>query len=198
MKNTTKAAVAGGVGVALLLGGAGTIAYWTDTQAGAAATVQSGNLELGTPGGPGWQLRHVGDNPEADPAWVSYEAGDRIVPGDQLRMTQSVPVELAGKAIAADFAGSVEVAATGTEATALAAALGEPTLSVESLSGATGSLALDPESNTMRGEGEGTMNVITTLDFPWGTEGQYNPAKLASLDLTVNYTLTQVPGTPEV
>lgn len=194
MKNTTKAVVAGGVGVALLLGGAGTIAFWTDTETGPQATVQAGTLELNAPTGAGWQLRHVGNGTGTPTAWAAYTAGDKIVPGDQLRLTQNVPVTLEGKAIAAQFTGDIKVTSSDTAGAALAAALGDPQLSTTSLSGASDNFTFDSATGTVRGEGHGDVAVTTTVNFPWGTAGQYDATKLGSLDFTVDYTLTQVPG----
>ena len=76
--------------------------------------------------------------------------------------------------------------------TALSDAIESEDLAATGLTGATGDLTLDGE--TLTGEGEGTVEVTTTITFPWGTEGQYNDAKLGALNFAVDYTLTQVPG----
>ena len=195
MKNTTKAAVAGGVGVALLLGGAGTLAFWTDTEEGPEATVQAGTLELGALTGAGWELRHVGNGGTAT-EWKTFNPGDQIVPGDELQMTQNVPVTLAGEAIAAQFTGDISVSSSDPAGAALATALGDPELSATSLSGTSEDFTFDPGTGIVRGEGTGDVAVTTKLSFPWGAADDYNPTKLGTLDFTVDYTLTQVPGNP--
>ena len=52
MKKSTKALIAGGIGVALLVGGAGTVAFWTDEADGGDGVITAGTLDLGTPAGP--------------------------------------------------------------------------------------------------------------------------------------------------
>lgn len=46
MKKLTKGTIAAGVGVALLLGGGTTLAYWNDSVNMAGSTIQAGNLQL--------------------------------------------------------------------------------------------------------------------------------------------------------
>lgn len=46
MKKTTKGALAAGAAAVLLLGGAGTLAYWTDSEAIDGGTLTSGQLDL--------------------------------------------------------------------------------------------------------------------------------------------------------
>jgi alternate signal-mediated exported protein len=82
MSRTTKgvlAAVAAGV---LLLGGIGSIAYWTSTQTVTGGTINAGHLALvvdGTNTGCGaWTI----DTGETGPA--AYTPGDPLVPGDVL------------------------------------------------------------------------------------------------------------------
>ena len=100
MKTVTKAAIAGVAGVTLLLGGAGTLAFWTDTQAGSVVTIATGNLDLGTPAdGSDWALQqNAADLPagtaEADP--VAYTT-QLLVPGDTLTKTVQIPVVLTGE-----------------------------------------------------------------------------------------------------
>lgn len=195
MKNSTKALVAGGIGVALLAGGAGTVAFWTDEESGGDGVITAGTLELDSPAGGGWEISHVGDGSGTATEPATFDpAADQIVPGDVLTYTQDIPVTLEGENIAAQFDGVIDVTATSEEAadTALAEALETDDLAATGISGTTGDLALSGE--TLTGEGTGTVAVTTTINFPWGEEGDYNPAKLGSLDFAVDYTLTQVPG----
>lgn len=195
MKKSTKALIAGGIGVALLVGGASTVSFWTDEAEGGDGVISSGTLDLGTPAGGGWEISHEGDGSGTATEPVEFNPGsDQIVPGDVLTYTQSIPVTLEGENIAAEFDGNIDVnaASGGAADTALAEALKTQDLAATGITGASGDLTLDGEKLT--GEGTGTVEVTTTVEFPWGTEGQYNDAKLGKLNFAVDYTLTQVPG----
>ena len=195
MKKSTKALIAGGIGVALLVGGASTVSFWTDEAEGGDGVISSGTLDLGTPAGGGWEISHAGDGSGTATEPVAFNPGsDQIVPGDILTYTQSIPVTLEGENIKAEFNGNIDVTPSTDAAadTALSDAIESEDLAATGLTGATGDLALDGE--TLTGEGEGSVEVTTTITFPWGTEGQYNDAKLGALNFAVDYTLTQVPG----
>ena len=195
MKKSTKALIAGGIGVALLVGGASTVSFWTDEAEGGDGVISSGTLDLGTPAGGGWEISHEGDGSGTATEPVAFNPGsDQIVPGDILTYTQSIPVTLEGENIKAEFNGNIDVTQSTDAAadTALSDAIESEDLAATGLTGATGDLTLDGE--TLTGEGEGTVEVTTTITFPWGTEGQYNDAKLGALNFAVDYTLTQVPG----
>lgn len=195
MKNLTKAAIAGGAGLVLLLGGATTIAYWTDEEDGGGGVIQAGTLDLGTVTGGGWMISHEGSGGEPTEPVPFDPATDQIVPGDLLSYTQDVPVELQGENIAAGFAGTIAVTPTeaGDPDEAFAAALeSDPDLIIVELSDVTGDLTL--VDGTLTGEGTGTVAVSTQIRFPWGTEGEFNTAKLGSVSFAVDYTLTQVPA----
>lgn len=196
MKNSTKALIAGGAGAALLLGGAGTIAYWTDAADGGNGTITAGTLELGTATNGEWTISHQGDGTGDPTGPAPFDpTADQVVPGDTLSYTQSIPVELAGENIAAVFTGEIEVVASNDEAAneALAAAIVGQDLAATGMSGADG-LEFDPDTGTVTGEGTGTVDVTTTVTFPWGEPGQFNEAQLGSLAFSVDYTLTQVPN----
>lgn len=195
MKKSTKALIAGGIGVALLVGGASTVSFWTDEAEGGDGVISSGTLDLGTPVGGGWEISHAGDGNGDATAPVEFDpAEDQIVPGDILTYTQSIPVNLEGENIKAEFNGNLDVtpsSAADADA-ALAEAITAQDLAASGLTDATGGLTLDGE--TLTGEGDGTVQVTTTVTFPWGAEGDYNDAKLGNLNFAVDYTLTQVPG----
>ena len=101
----TKAIVAIAAGTALLLGGAGTLAYWSTSQSLTAGTVTSGDLDL-TLGTGVWTLDGVLTSPTvvADPSTV------RIVPGDMLTLEQPVTVTLVGDKLEADLTVDVTAA----------------------------------------------------------------------------------------
>lgn len=198
MKKLTKITLAGGLGAALLTGGAGSLAFWSDDAAGDSGVIQAGTLDLGTVTDGAWKISHVGDGTGTATTPVAFDpAVHTIVPGDVLTFTESVPVTLDGENLAAVFDGTIDITPTGpadAEDDALAAALGgDPDLAFTTMTGATGDLALGVDG-ALTGEGTGSVLVTTTVSFPWGTAGQYNAAKLGSLDFAVDYTLTQVAG----
>ena len=89
MNKIVKGSVVGASGVALLLGGFGTYALWSDSDTVAGVTVTSGELDIAA-GTVAWT-----DNSVVGPnTWV---AGDLIVPGDTLKMTQVFTVRATGK-----------------------------------------------------------------------------------------------------
>jgi alternate signal-mediated exported protein len=94
MGKTTKGAVAAAAAGVLLLGGAGTLAYWSDSETVTGGTLNSGHLDIATDGtntGCGaWEL----DSGESAP--VTYTAGDPLVPGDVLSRSCAYTIDAAG------------------------------------------------------------------------------------------------------
>lgn len=82
MKKVTKGVVAAGLGATLLVGGSGTLAYWTESETVGGGAINSGHLSLETDatntGCGDWTL-DTGESPAS-----TYTAGDKLVPGDVL------------------------------------------------------------------------------------------------------------------
>jgi alternate signal-mediated exported protein len=97
MNKSTKGALAVAAAATLLLGGAGSLAYWTDTAPVAGADITSGHLKLvpvsGT-GCDGWKLGTA----------TFVPASDKIVPGDSLTQHCSYKVDMAGGRLKANLA----------------------------------------------------------------------------------------------
>ncbi|MBD7996058.1 alternate-type signal peptide domain-containing protein [Arthrobacter sp. Sa2CUA1] len=94
MNKMAKGALATGVGVALLLGGGGTLAVWNQTANADAGTIASGDLNL------------VGE----EGFWTSSVSGKiadiskyTVVPGETLTYTQNLDVTLVGDNLSADL-----------------------------------------------------------------------------------------------
>lgn len=102
MSSRTKAIVAITAGTALLLGGGGTLAYWSTEQALTAGTVTSGDLDLALNAGATWTLKGVLDA-SATPIAAADVTDVRIVPGDVLTLTQPVTATLVGDTLEADL-----------------------------------------------------------------------------------------------
>ena len=92
MNRTTKGALAGGAAAVLLLGGVGTLAFWTDTEVITGTDIDSGHLQLVDPLCDGWELD--GGDP--------YVA-QLLVPGDTLTQVCNYTVSSAGEHLAATF-----------------------------------------------------------------------------------------------
>ncbi len=78
MKKSYKGALAASAAGVLLLGGAGSLAYWSSTQDVPGGTINSGSLALGIPACGDWTLDSGEDVP------LVYADGDPLVPGDVL------------------------------------------------------------------------------------------------------------------
>ncbi|MET0854759.1 MAG: alternate-type signal peptide domain-containing protein [Microterricola sp.] len=202
MKKITKAAIAGTVGAALLVGGAGSLAFWTDSAEGPQVEIQSGQLDLGTIASTeqSWLIQQVVSGTTPQPAAAFNAASDLVVPGDVLTTTVDVPVTLAGKNLEAVLAVDVDALSVGAEPTAadtaLLAALQAGGVKVTKINGTAvgsgvASVNLTPASVT-----GGTVAVEIAVTFPWGTAGEFNGAKLGDVAFAADYTLTQVPLTP--
>lgn len=95
MRNSIKAALAATAGGALLLGGAGSLAYWQDAETEGAHTITSGRLDLSAPDcGNGWN----------DGTGDIDLAVFRIVPGDTLTMACEFTVDAAGDNLLTELA----------------------------------------------------------------------------------------------
>lgn len=95
MNRFAKGAVAGVVGIALLLGGAGSFALWNGSATAAAGSIQSGTMTI-VPNGTGtWTASHGG---AASPITISTF---RAVPGDVLTFTQKVDISATGDNLSA-------------------------------------------------------------------------------------------------
>jgi alternate signal-mediated exported protein len=104
MNKMTKGALATGLGVALLVGGGGTLAVWnTAAKVENVGTIQSGDMELKAEGG-------VWTN--AATTKITDITDYQIVPGDKLTFTQPVEITLKGDLMQAelDFTGQLGTA----------------------------------------------------------------------------------------
>lgn len=181
MNKLTKAAVAGTVGVALLLGGAGTLATWNSSAAISGGTIVAGNLVVdsaATPAGV-WT-----DQNNATVNLASY----RIVPGDTLTYTKTVAVTATGDNLVATLAlapGSIAASSTDAADVALAGYLTKNAVITAS---GTGIAAAGGGSYTVTAGTAGVSQNVTvtvTIEFPKSaTAGAENASKLGSVDLS--------------
>jgi alternate signal-mediated exported protein len=122
MNKTTKGAVAAVAGGLLLLGGAGSLAYWNDSATVAGGTIASGKLTLtdttaGTCAAAPWVL----DSAESPSGAAFDPATDMIVPGDVLTKNCTYTIGAKGTHLRATLA-TTGGAASGALAPALTTA----------------------------------------------------------------------------
>lgn len=92
-----KGSVAGAAGIALLMGGFGTYATWTDSEALEGGTVQTGQLDIATAAAVWDDLSTTDEVGDWDPT------ADLLVPGDTVTMTQEFVITAQGKNLAAEM-----------------------------------------------------------------------------------------------
>ena len=167
MNKLVKGSVAAAAGIALLMGGAGSLAFWNDSVTVNAGTVSSGTLAItGSTGG----------------AWSPTIA--KIVPGDTVTYTKQLTVSATGdnlKATVTSNIGTITNNITGSTATS--------TFVVKT---APGGVVVVPASGVYTLNGAYTIDVTITVTFPntvTGTTGQNASVNLSTLAVTV----TQVP-----
>ncbi len=92
MNKLAKGALAGGLGIALLLGGGATLAYWNDSVPVSGATITAGSLDVAPTGTPAWTVTNgsVVNKPITDIATF------RMVPGDVLTYQAAYTVTAVG------------------------------------------------------------------------------------------------------
>jgi alternate signal-mediated exported protein len=106
MNRTTKGALAAGAAGALLLGGVGTLAFWTDTEVMTGTTIGSGHMQLVSPScGAGWILD----------GGATYTT-QVLVPGDTLTKVCTYTVEADGAHLTASFDATAPGDVTGAPA----------------------------------------------------------------------------------
>jgi alternate signal-mediated exported protein len=169
MKKATKGALAAAAAGSLLLGGAGSLAYWTDAKTVTGASVNGGSLSLGTLSC-SWTVSHSGGTA------ASFDPGTGfLVPGDQATETCTGTIAAKGANLVADLS----VADAGDSGT-----LGSPLTVTKAfkVGGAT--------QTTITGADDGkALTATVVVDFPIGTgaDNSTNGGKTVSVG---NYVIT--------
>lgn len=196
MKKSTRTllgtSLAAALGAALLLGGTGTLAFWSDTATSTTQQIQSGTLDLGsssqitTSGATLKQCTSSGCG-----SAVAY-AGGPLVPGDVITTTVNVPVTLVGENLEAQF--TVTPSKTASAAPADAALANALTVTVKSVNNIAATTTPATTTLTPTQISAGTVPVVLEIEFPWGAVGQYNTAMGGTVSFAAAYTLTQIPA----
>ncbi|WP_403024171.1 alternate-type signal peptide domain-containing protein [Salinibacterium sp. GXW1014] len=181
MNKLLKGSIAGAAGIALLLGGAGTLASWNSSvsaaNTGSSATITAGTLNVQAKAGSNgtWTVKHGTGAPQT----VANIATFRAVPGDQLTFSRDFTVTATGDNLEAELAlsgSAISVPSSPTTAdTSLANLLGSSaTFAVNGTSGST--LAVNA--------GTTDVTVSATITFPNGAAGAENGAMAGRVDLS--------------
>ena len=176
MRKTTKGAIAVGAGVALLLGGAGTMAAWQLTSTSAAGSVSSGEFNLVSNTGATWKWGNATNATTCTPTATDFPAGAKLVPGDCVIYTQPITVTASGNRLVATLT-VTPVSNTGTWAglTATTATTMTPTAG---LTGTASPFTITPGTATVTATG----TAVTTIIFDPATTGNTGQGSTATLN----------------
>ena len=177
MNTMIKGSIAGATGIALLMGGFGTYAVWSDSENLAENGVQSGQLNIDTAAGV-----YDDANTTASDDWT---ATDKLVPGDKVTYTQVFTVKGDGK----NLAGTVTYTQPGLTSSF------SPNLdySVKVTSNNATLTETAPGSNQFEFSdpfGTATLKAVVTYELPRSTAGTTNQNKAATLPAAA-FTITQ-------
>ncbi|WP_159448746.1 alternate-type signal peptide domain-containing protein [Demequina sp. NBRC 110053] len=198
MNKLTKASIATGSGVILLMGGAASLAYWNDTEELGAdgTTVNAGQLSIAPINGAsdGWVKQFNGTGDQA----LTDLTGVQIVPGNTLIYTDTFEVTATGDDLAFEIEpadAAVDAASSDTEDTALEAILADGDIDVTVVEGA--SISEIGTSGvyevTDNAGAPATITVTWTIDWPFGgasSPATDNAAQLGAVDLVADGALT--------
>lgn len=185
MRNSIKAALAATTGAALLLGGAGSLAFWTDsTEVQPDTTLTSGTLDLGAPDCGDWTL---------DGGFVYAPADDEIVPGDTLTRTCQFQITAVGEHLEAELeADAPTMTDSALEDELTFTAVYE--LDVDATDDGTGETPVDPEAGAVvftDADDGSYLRVAFTVDFPYGVEDNDSNGALTTQLGAITVTATQ-------
>ncbi|WP_368499419.1 alternate-type signal peptide domain-containing protein [Herbiconiux sp. A18JL235] len=192
MNKLAKGAIAGAAGLVLLLGGAGTFAFWNSTAAVTGGTISAGNLVVTDDGAAGvWT-----DQNGATVNLSTY----KIVPGDTLTYTDTLLVTAVGQNLEATLGLTSNAIHTPASPTAADTALVGYLTANTTVDLAANDPAISGTSPnyTITAGASGITDVpvvvTVTVPFPYGTAGSNNDAKLGTAvldDMAVNLSQIQ-------
>ncbi|HEX7834555.1 MAG TPA: alternate-type signal peptide domain-containing protein [Pseudolysinimonas sp.] len=201
-----KGAIAGAAGIVLLMGGAGSLAYWNDSASAGPSSgsnsITAGTMTVTAVNGGSWTkgLYNASNVLVGSVASVADLSTVRLVPGNRLVYTQGFNIVATGDDLyftIGSTAGAVSAASAGAADVALAAqinASGTTAFSVSSVTGGTVVAATTPGTYKVSSNA-GTASTITvtwTVDLPFGASA-VNTAKTGAVSLSQGaITLTQV------
>lgn len=171
MNKLTKASIAGAAGIALLLGGAGTLAVWSDTEIIPGGTIASGTLEITASTG----------------SWD--DAPDLWVPGDTFTYTGEVEITATGDNLVAQL--TIDTSAVTGDEELLDALVFDVTVSGANITQVGSSNVYTVTANN----GPVRAQVEVEVTFPSSVSGLTAQGETVDLN-AMTFTLTQVVPTP--
>jgi alternate signal-mediated exported protein len=187
MNKLVKGAIATAVGAALLMGGAGTFAYWNDSVGITGGSITSGNLAItdATPSNGVWTVQKDGTGTATTvPNIAAFVAS----PGDKFTYTKNVTITATGNNLSATLSlapGSIVAASNTTANNALAAYLTTTSTVAASGTGITGTGPTYTVTPGAAGITNQTVTITVTITFPKSTTAGFeNNTKLGSVNLT--------------
>jgi alternate signal-mediated exported protein len=185
MNKITKGAIAGAAGIALLLGGAGSFALWSDSTIIDAGTVTAGTLQfVDSPNDGTWTINNVSAGTDI--------TSHRVVPGDVLTFTKLVTVKATGDNLRAELSlnpASIQYVSSPANDALVGALLSQPIgFSASTTSNVTYANGVVSVSGQ---DADTTATITVTLTFPEGAVGD-NSAQDGQINLDgLEFTLTQ-------
>lgn len=180
MNKFAKGSLAAGAGIVLLLGGAGTLAYWNDSAELTGGTINAGTLDLQATGGSWYE----------NGTKISNIAEFAMVPGDEVTYT----VDLALLTQGDNMKGTI---ALNQDFVVDAGAQGQVDVDLEVAEGKTlpAGITLDPVNDDtliFTGEHQSSIPVQVTVSFPYDTTKQQNTSMTTKVNLDkITFTATQ-------
>jgi alternate signal-mediated exported protein len=172
MNKFTKASVAGAVGIALLLGGAGSFATWNASASLSAGSITAGSMTMTAPTAGAWSNITKGTAVAVNPGTF------HMVPGNTLKYVGALNISGEGDDLTAELTSNVKDLVQGDIAATVALTSSDSNI-----------VAIAGNQVTLKKAGSATVTVTITLTFASTATGQQN----AVADLgTLKFTLTQV------
>jgi alternate signal-mediated exported protein len=187
MNKLTSGAIVGTLGIALLLGGAGTFATWNQSTTANAGTVASGTLTIANSSTASW--KNISADAPAGGTAIANIASYKIVPGDTLEMTQTFTVAASGDNLKATLNYSPDSIVATTDADKAL-----KTAATYAFTATGGGLTTDATTKVVTvastDAGVNTVTVKLVVALPKGVSGV--TAQGGSLNLSaVSFSLTQ-------
>lgn len=206
MNKLVKGAIAGGAGIILLMGGAGSLAYWNDTAntgpATGANSITAGTLTITAANAGSWtkgMYNNAGTQTVA-PAAIASLAAVKVVPGNRLVYTQNFNISGTGDDLFFTIGkvdGAVTAASSSTQDVALRDAINNSAASTYALSTVSGGTVVASTTAgvykvSSNSGANSTVTVTWTINIPFGASAD-NSTKTGAVNLTQgSITLTQV------
>lgn len=177
MNTMIKGSIAGATGIALLMGGFGTYALWSDSENLAAHGVQSGELDIATSAG-------VYDDANSAAA-NDWTATDKMVPGDTVTYTQTFTVKGTGKNLKGTIAYVKPALSNNSFSAGMTHTVDITSSSADITAGSTAGTFTFAQPF-----GTATLTAKVTYTLPAGTANQVDQNKAATLPAAA-FTISQ-------